>query len=571
MKRTDLQMNKVCLHLSKVFLLTMLMISCRDVQPPVTSSDEEAIKKYEAKFLEYEFNDPDSAFYYLEVRKALADRLNDEEIIWQALYDLGSFLFNQGRYAEALDYQNETNEMAGRMQDTVKLYKVLNALGNIQHKISNYPAALDYFYRSLQMRESLGKHASTSIPLTNIGLVYKDLKEYDKAKEAFEKCIAIDSQYQDTFGLALDYNHIGIAFRHKKKHAEARKSFYRSLALSEQLNDDLQKSIVFNNLGLVESDEGNYEEAVKYLKSALDIKRRLGLEFEITISLNFLAEVYLKRGDARNALRTGEEALVLASGVGARDQISLALQNMSGAYEQQGNVDKAFTLFKEFKVYQDSLISESRTRQISEMEALYEKDKKEKQIASLTISNQQKELRQNRYLAGLVFAVLIGTIVIAALRYRMKKNRQLTEAKIRSYESELQHFTQNVLDKNKRIEELNSALELTKIEISAACPSQTVKMDRLMQSTILTQEEWIEFKRLFNQVYPGFLTSVRLTYKDLTETEERLMVLAKLNLHTKEMAAMLGISSDSVNKSRYRLRKKLNINVEEFGELVESF
>jgi len=38
-----------------------------------------------------------------------------------------------------------------------------------------------------------------------------------------------------------------------------------------------------------------------------------------------------------------------------------------------------------------------------------------------------------------------------------------------------------------------------------------------------------------------------------------MLILAKLNISSREMAQMLGISMDSLRKARYRLRKKLNI------------
>ena len=43
----------------------------------------------------------------------------------------------------------------------------------------------------------------------------------------------------------------------------------------------------------------------------------------------------------------------------------------------------------------------------------------------------------------------------------------------------------------------------------------------------------------------------------------RLAALMKMSLTTKEMATILNISPDSVNKARYRLRKKLNLSTDD--------
>ncbi|TVQ74787.1 MAG: hypothetical protein EA363_01275 [Balneolaceae bacterium] len=46
-------------------------------------------------------------------------------------------------------------------------------------------------------------------------------------------------------------------------------------------------------------------------------------------------------------------------------------------------------------------------------------------------------------------------------------------------------------------------------------------------------------------------------------TELRLCALLRLNLSSKEIASLLGISPSSVKIARYRLRKKLQLNTEE--------
>jgi len=47
---------------------------------------------------------------------------------------------------------------------------------------------------------------------------------------------------------------------------------------------------------------------------------------------------------------------------------------------------------------------------------------------------------------------------------------------------------------------------------------------------------------------------------DITEAECRIAALIRLHLNTKQMAAMLGISTDSVYKIKQRLRKRLPLN-----------
>jgi DNA-binding CsgD family transcriptional regulator len=59
---------------------------------------------------------------------------------------------------------------------------------------------------------------------------------------------------------------------------------------------------------------------------------------------------------------------------------------------------------------------------------------------------------------------------------------------------------------------------------------------------------------------------------DLTAGELRLFLLLKQGFNSKDMADVLGISIAGIKKSRYRLRKKLNLSEEDNLEAyVEAF
>ena len=86
-----------------------------------------------------------------------------------------------------------------------------------------------------------------------------------------------------------------------------------------------------------------------------------------------------------------------------------------------------------------------------------------------------------------------------------------------------------------------------------------LKINNLVASTMLTEEAWEHFWRLFEQVYPGFMYRLKKKFPDLSSAETRLLILTKFNLSTRELAHTLGISGESIRKARYRLRKKLNL------------
>src|SRR6185295_8907976 len=88
-------------------------------------------------------------------------------------------------------------------------------------------------------------------------------------------------------------------------------------------------------------------------------------------------------------------------------------------------------------------------------------------------------------------------------------------------------------------------------------------MAELSQQTILTEDDWHKFKALFEKIYPGFFRKLKERATDITLAEQRMAALTRLHLTTKQMSSMLGISVDSVHKTRQRLRQRLQIGTDE--------
>jgi DNA-binding CsgD family transcriptional regulator len=87
--------------------------------------------------------------------------------------------------------------------------------------------------------------------------------------------------------------------------------------------------------------------------------------------------------------------------------------------------------------------------------------------------------------------------------------------------------------------------------------------DDLAEKVILTDSHWREFLSKFNQVHPQFLDELLTLNASLTKAERRLCCLTYLSLSDKEMAAMLGVGTNSIRVTRNRVRKKLQIGLEQ--------
>jgi len=72
--------------------------------------------------------------------------------------------------------------------------------------------------------------------------------------------------------------------------------------------------------------------------------------------------------------------------------------------------------------------------------------------------------------------------------------------------------------------------------------------------------EWEDLKNHFNAVHSGFFERIHLEFPSLSQSELKHCSLIKLNLSTKEISKILYINPRSVQASRYRIKKKLNLS-----------
>jgi DNA-binding CsgD family transcriptional regulator len=71
---------------------------------------------------------------------------------------------------------------------------------------------------------------------------------------------------------------------------------------------------------------------------------------------------------------------------------------------------------------------------------------------------------------------------------------------------------------------------------------------------------WEDFLTRFENVYESFYKRLQERFPDLTPGELRLCALLRLNVSTKDIAAITFQNPQSIDTARYRLRRKLNLD-----------
>lgn len=75
-----------------------------------------------------------------------------------------------------------------------------------------------------------------------------------------------------------------------------------------------------------------------------------------------------------------------------------------------------------------------------------------------------------------------------------------------------------------------------------------------------TEDNWNHFFSNFDLIHKFFFRSLKAMHEDLTSNDLRLCAYLRLNMSTKEIANIMGITVKSAEMAKYRLRKKLKVD-----------
>lgn len=166
----------------------------------------------------------------------------------------------------------------------------------------------------------------------------------------------------------------------------------------------------------------------------------------------------------------------------------------------------------------------------------------------------------------IVTILLISFIVVVVLLLIMrhlKSKKTIAEKQNLEHQIELKNkeFATNVMyliRKNELINSVAKKLMALKDEVRTELKSPVQRIILELQSEI-DNEVWQEFEYRFMQAHQEFYTNLRNAHPDLTPAEERICAFLKLNMSSKEIAAITHQNVKSIEVIRAHIRKKLNL------------
>ena len=376
-----------------------------------------------------------------------------------------------------------------------------------------------------------------------------------------------------------------IGHLYEKQHKYDSAFYYQNQALIkyQQANFKQGAAKIYENLGSIYEDLAKYDSAYVSFSRSLQLYREQRNEVGTIEVINNLGDILRKTGKYKESLVQTRHALQLATQMGNVYQLASCTKDLGKTYELMGQMDSAYHYSEMSRRYSLDVYSLDGAKQTTFLQVLYDINKKSDEIVRL--NNIRKVNRITGVAVAIVVVLLIMLSIVVFSRQRLKlrdqqalarqkaaehevvqlelKNQQLEEENLKQQlevkSRELSNHTLNLIKNNQFLEQMRSNLQNMVKDDRRDQKKQMQQLIAEINENFNHEQHWREFTVAFEQVHQQFFDSLRAFSQELTSADMRLIALIKMNLDSADIATLLGISTDSLRVSRYRLRKKLNI------------
>lgn len=469
-------------------------------------------------------SNPDSCIY---ITQKVYTLLTDDQVKEKshAYWNLAQAYLYKHQYHTALFYALKGKELFNN-EDTSRMHQdVLATIGWIYYDIGNSQHALPYHQKALEVAQSRGDLQSEVTYTNALGLNALSASQYQKALGFFQKALFL-----------------------LERNGEPHNSLMSTLQ---------------NNMGIVYISYEDWNKAEEYLLKS--IENSSGHASGLVETYALLAKVYLRTHQHNKCQRY----LDMAEELSYQTSYSFSLiEYYQVRYEYERIVGNLQTAYR----YQDKYIQlykKINNRNVQEVMnyLLNVQDEKIKQDELLLM--QAEKLQRGRRILSIV--IVVFTLLVIAVFYYVFKSKaeksllrqQLLSQELQKKEEQQAELSNKLAIKNEAIETLALTIskrnELVKQMADSVHKSNSKEVTSAWKKFELALNQYDDSNHLSEELIEDLKFRLQSKYPSLTEKEIQLIIDIRNNLSSKELADKYHVEVKSIEMSRYRLRKKLQL------------
>jgi tetratricopeptide (TPR) repeat protein/DNA-binding CsgD family transcriptional regulator len=467
----------------------------------------------------------------------------------------------------------------------------LQQMGKICYHMGYFAQSLDYHLQAGRLFSAGGKKDLVADNLNDMGLLNYYNKQPEQARSQYDEALHIYMALKNEAGLGKTYGNIGHLYEKKKQYDSA--FYFQQLSLQSYRAINNREGIarIYANIGSIYEDKERYDSAYLYFKQAVDLYESIHNQVDRIEVINDLGDVFRKTGRYQEAMLQTRTALALAFETNEQYQVAAAFRDMAKTFNLLHQDDSAFHYMERSREHLLTIYNGENNSRTAFLRGLNDMERKNHEIEKLKSERKASFVLTAATVIIILLLVVLSMVIINRQRLKIRNERILSEQNRRIYETqrelieaelknkqlqeeklkheldvkgkELTTHTLYVIQKTQLLDELRNKLEELIKDEKRDQKKQLQQLMHQIKQDVNRNQYWGDFANVFEQVHEVFFDKVKQNCEDLSVNDMRLVALIKMNFSSADIATLLGISQDSLRVSRYRLKKKLNLQADE--------
>ena len=345
--------------------------------------------------------------------------------------------------------------------------QILKQIGEVYFNKEDYKNAIDKYFSSLKLAEANNNNSSAADASNNIGSVYYNTDNFTNALPYYNKALKYYQLEGNQERQGTVYNNLALVYYELDSMDKAISYYNNALAIKKKFNQKRDVGAILHNLGLVYMHTQNFNSAIKNLMEARDIFMELNNMRFVANATNNIGRTYFKFGKYEEALHYFEEGIEEARSVNSSFLLMDNYKYQADCYAKMNKYQEAYWYSNEYYNLKDSLLNIDKEKELAEIQAKYEDEKRERENELLKKENENKAATiKMQYIVGIGIAIIsILSAILALIYYLGNKNKQKANELLTAQKLEIEQKNRALSLLNDEVSHQNKEISEQKIEL----------------------------------------------------------------------------------------------------------
>lgn len=449
----------------------------------VSKEDTCKVGVLNALFSEIRKTTPEKSLEYAEQAFRLSQKLPYKTGMAKSLSNIAFYHMVNNNFEKAAEYNLQSLKIYQELRNRTEIINIKIGIGNIYRSQRNYDKAIEFYLSALELSEE----NTSPVPakqtenkkqqarlIYSIGKIYQNQNNYDESLKYFFRALRIYTDLNDEKGMADLSLAIGViyydrsnndktqTFVFKGEHKEAQEYVQQAKKFYQNIDNKYGLISANNHLAYISAGQGAFGKAVEYGLEGLRIAKELK-EKEMEASLNgTIGDIYHAQGNYTKALEYLDKCYDGAKEVNNKGFIRDIYLSYASIYSKLKDYKKAYEYHTRYSDMKEELLNEQSSKQITEISAKYDSEKKDKELIKkdAEIAQQQAETQRQYIQRNALVISFVLLLALAFYIYRGYHNKKKANINITAQKEELERSYNNISILSEIEQEITSSLSV---------------------------------------------------------------------------------------------------------------